>query len=58
MLPPSVVSGRQGSLLLQEEASSNSVMEPMNHQLTTMQQAIQDDTVSKKNKRNSEIKKG
>ncbi|XP_020279276.1 syntaxin-5 [Pseudomyrmex gracilis] len=45
MLPPSVVSGRQGSLLLQEEASSNSVMEPiMNHQLTTMQQAIQDDT--------------
>jgi len=49
MLPPSVVSGKQGSLLLQEEASSNSVMidlEPaMNHQL--MQQAMQDDTVSK-----------
>ncbi|KAH0950628.1 hypothetical protein HN011_011518 [Eciton burchellii] len=46
MLPPSVVSGKQGSLLLQEEASSNSVMidlEPaMNHQL--MQQAMQDDT--------------
>lgn len=50
MLPPSVVSGKQGSLLLQEEVSnkSNSVvidLEPaMNHQL--MQQAIQDDTVS------------
>ncbi|XP_029163112.1 syntaxin-5 [Nylanderia fulva] len=46
MLPPSVVSGRQGSLLLQEEVSSNSVaidLEPMmNHQL--MQQAMQDDT--------------
>jgi len=49
MLPPSVVSGKQGSLLLQEEASSNSVtidLEPaMSHQL--MQQAMQDDTVSK-----------
>lgn len=48
MLPPSVVSGKQGSLLLQEEVSSNSVtidLEPaMNQQL--MQQAIQDDTVS------------
>lgn len=48
MLPPSVVSGKQGSLLLQEEASSNSIaidLEPaMNHQL--MQQAMQDDTVS------------
>lgn len=47
MLPPSVVSGRQGSLLLQEEVSNNSVaidLEPlMNHQL---QQAMQDDTVS------------
>lgn len=47
MLPPSVVSGRQGSLLLQEE-TSNAVaidLEPtMNHQL--IQQAIQDDTVS------------
>lgn len=46
MLPPSVVSGKQGSLLLQEEASSNSIaidLEPaMNHQL--MQQAMQDDT--------------
>lgn len=48
MLPPSVVSGRQGSLLLQEQVSNNSVaidLEPaMNHQL--MQQAMQDDTVS------------
>lgn len=48
MLPPSVVSGKQGSLLLQEEVSSNSVaidLEPvMNHQL--MQQAMQDDTVN------------
>lgn len=48
MLPPSVVSGKQGSLLLQEEVSNNSVaidLEPaMNHQL--MQQAMQDDTVS------------
>lgn len=47
MLPPSVVSGRQGSLLLQEEAN-NAVaidLEPaINQQL--MQQAIQDDTVS------------
>lgn len=47
MLPPSVVSGRQGSLLLQEEISNSSVaidLEPaMNQQL---QQAIQDDTVS------------
>ncbi|KAG5317205.1 STX5 protein, partial [Pseudoatta argentina] len=45
MLPPSVVSGKQGSLLLQEEISSNSVaidLEPvMNQQL---QQIIQDDT--------------
>ncbi|XP_014473870.1 PREDICTED: syntaxin-5 [Dinoponera quadriceps] len=45
MLPPSVVSGRQGSLLLQEEAN-NAVaidLEPaMNRQL--MQQAMQDDT--------------
>ncbi|KYN07102.1 PREDICTED: syntaxin-5 [Cyphomyrmex costatus] len=45
MLPPSVVSGRQGSLLLQEEISSSSVaidLEPvMNQQL---QQIIQDDT--------------
>ncbi|XP_032689793.1 syntaxin-5 [Odontomachus brunneus] len=45
MLPPSVVSGRQGSLLLQEE-TSNAVainLEPtINHQL--IQQAIQDDT--------------
>lgn len=50
MLPPSVVSGRQGSLLLQEEAN-NAVaidLEPaINHQL--MQQAIQDDTVSVRN---------
>jgi len=48
MLPPSVVSGKQGSLLLQEQVSNNSVaidLEPaMNHQL--MQQAMQDDTVS------------
>lgn len=47
MLPPSVVSGKQGSLLLQEEVSSNSVaidLEPvMNHQLM---QAMQDDTVN------------
>ncbi|XP_011863863.1 PREDICTED: syntaxin-5 [Vollenhovia emeryi] len=46
MLPPSVVSGRQGSLLLQEEISSSSSvaidLEPaMNQQL---QQIIQDDT--------------
>jgi len=46
MLPPSVVSGRQGSLLLQEEISNSSVaidLEPgMNQQL--QQQFIQDDT--------------
>jgi len=52
MLPPSVVSGRQGSLLLQEEISSNSVaidLEPaMNQQL--QQQMIQDDTVSNSGK--------
>ncbi|TGZ38076.1 Uncharacterized protein DBV15_10036 [Temnothorax longispinosus] len=46
MLPPSVVSGKQGSLLLQEEISSNSVaidLEPaMSQQL--QQQFIQDDT--------------
>lgn len=52
MLPPSVVSGRQGSLLLQEEISSNSVaidLEPaMNQHL--QQQIIQDDTVSDGNK--------
>jgi len=52
MLPPSVVSGRQGSLLLQEEISSNSVaidLEPaMNQQL--QQQMIQDDTVSNNGK--------
>lgn len=51
MLPPSVVSGRQGSLLLQEEISNNSVaidLEPaMNQQL---QQVIQDDTVSNSGK--------
>lgn len=50
MLPPSVVSGRQGSLLLQEEISNNSVaidLEPaMNQQL----QVIQDDTVSNSGK--------
>lgn len=47
MLPPSVVSGKQGSLLLQEEANNAIAidMEPtMNHQL--MQHAMQDDTVS------------
>jgi len=52
MLPPSVVSGRQGSLLLQEEISSNSVaidLEPaMNQQL--QQQMIRDDTVSNSGK--------
>jgi len=52
MLPPSVVSGRQGSLLLQEEISSNSVaidLEPaMNQQL--QQQMIQEDTVSNSGK--------
>lgn len=52
MLPPSVVSGRQGSLLLQEEISNNSVaidLEPaMNQQL--QQQFIQDDTVSSSGK--------
>ncbi|XP_024876108.1 syntaxin-5 [Temnothorax curvispinosus] len=46
MLPPSVVSGKQGSLLLQEEISGNSVaidLEPaMSQQL--QQQFIQDDT--------------
>lgn len=52
MLPPSVVSGKQGSLLLQEEISSNSVaidLEPaMNQQL--QQQIIQDETVSNSSK--------
>lgn len=46
MLPPSVVSGKQGSLLLQEQDSVSSVaidLEPAMGQLT-MQQAIQDDT--------------
>lgn len=46
MLPPSVVSGRQGSLLLQEEASTTAItidIEPAaNHQL--MQKTMQDDT--------------
>lgn len=47
MLPPSVT-GKQGSLLLQEENSPSSVaidLEPAMGQLT-MQQAIQDDNVS------------
>lgn len=47
MLPPSVVSGRQGSLLLQEEANNAVAIDleaTMNHQL--IQQAMQDDTVS------------
>lgn len=47
MLPPSVVSGRQGSLLLQEQESSSSVaidLEPAMSQLS-MQQVLQDDTV-------------
>lgn len=46
MLPPSVVSGKQGSLLLQEQDTASSVtidLEPAMGQLT-MQQAIQDDT--------------
>lgn len=49
MLPPSVVSGKQGSLLLQEEVSSNSVaidVEPMMKHQLIMQQSMQDDTVS------------
>lgn len=48
MLPPSVVSGKQGSLLLQEQDANSSVaidLEPAMGQLT-MQQAIRDDTVS------------
>lgn len=52
MLPPSVVSGKQGSLLLQEEISGSSVaidLEPaMNQQ--QQQQFIQDDTVSNSSK--------
>ncbi|XP_029669201.1 syntaxin-5 [Formica exsecta] len=47
MLPPSVVSGKQGSLLLQEEVSSNSVaidVEPMMKHQLIMQQSMQDDT--------------
>lgn len=52
MLPPSVVSGRQGSLLLQEEASTTAItidIEPAaNHQL--MQKTMQDDTVSHGNR--------
>lgn len=47
MLPPSVVSGRQGSLLLQEQESSSSVaidLEPAMSQLS-MQRVLQDDTV-------------
>lgn len=45
MLPPSVVSGKQGSLLLQEQESSSVAidLEPAMGQLS-MQQAIQDDT--------------
>ncbi|KAL2711959.1 syntaxin-5 [Vespula squamosa] len=46
MLPPSVVSGKQGSLLLQEQESSSSVaidLEPAMNQLS-MQQVSQDDT--------------
>ncbi|KAL2719836.1 syntaxin-5 [Vespula maculifrons] len=46
MLPPSVVSGKQGSLLLQEQESSSSVaidLEPAMSQLS-MQRVLQDDT--------------
>lgn len=48
MLPPSVVSGKQGSLLLQEQDSGASVsidLEPAMGQLS-MQRAVYDDTVS------------
>lgn len=48
MLPPSVVSGKQGSLLLQEQESSSSVaidLEPAMSQLS-MQRVLQDDTVT------------
>ena len=49
MLPPSVVSGNQGSLLLQEQDSSASVsidLEPNMRQYSMQQVAIRDDTVS------------
>lgn len=52
MLPPSIVSGKQGSLLLQEQDSSASVsidLEPAMNQQLSIQRNAYDHTVSKRN---------